>query len=612
MHLISPNGFPISRRTPPVAAPSRGATANPFRPLPESSLAVRPNQADFLFGAFPFASIKVPPAKGLSGPVGALRLAQNGRAVNERLARSPLPLISGIDDTPDFAKIRVEFLNSFRGRLQTLRQEVTSLRTAAGFNTRTAATRPTGAVQVDPGAATPLGQTTLLPRQLAQGQVLASDVLSTTALGLSGRFRINGVGVTVAAGDSIFQIRDKINLGEDVNGNAILDGTEDLNLNGVADVIQVNGRGKGPGVFIIEDANGNGSLDPAEDVNGNERLDGGIAETRVAAAVEGGRLLLTSLTGGASAIDLQDKDGVLLKLGFFELNAKGLPIQKEVQLDLNPAPPVNLNTLSQKAELTVSGVVQTSDGNVFSNAIPDAKVTLNKVSTRTVTAQVSFDASSAVSRIQSIFNAYNNVLTTLNSALTDNGLLAEDLETQTVRNGLISESQARLKTAEKRNKNVEELFPFRLNPRTTGLSSVNTEKFDLRDPFLAGSANSFFQGPAPPVKAAGNLLFQRLSQVGIRTLQDDTVAVDAKQLKRALETNAAEVTDLFFNDRTGILALLEPQLDSLLRENLGRLDLKIDRLQDLAELPSEAGETFRRVVENRVLEASFRNLITIA
>jgi hypothetical protein len=76
-----------------------------------------------------------------------------------------------------------------------------------------------------------------------------------------------GDGVFIAANSSILNAGQ---LGEDVNGNGVLD-TEDLNRNGVLDGPEdVNGNGI---LDLSEDANGNGVLDTGEDANGNGRLD---------------------------------------------------------------------------------------------------------------------------------------------------------------------------------------------------------------------------------------------------------------------------------------------------------------------------------------------------
>ena len=57
---------------------------------------------------------------------------------------------------------------------------------------------------------------------------------------------------------------------------------------------------------------------------------------------------------------------------------------------------------------------------------------------------------------------------------------------------------------------------------------------------------------------------------------------------------------------------LETQLESLLNEDVGRLDLKSARLEALSELDTGTQESFQRAFEKLLLETSTRNLIAIA
>ncbi len=82
----------------------------------------------------------------------------------------------------------------------------------------------------------------------------------------------------------------------------------------------------------------------------------------------------------------------------------------------------------------------------------------------------------------------------------------------------------------------------------------------------------------------GSELFKKLSSVGIKTESDDTIRVDVPALTQALESQPYAVLDLFNDAETGILARLQAQLESLLNEDPGRLDLKSARLEALSEL----------------------------
>jgi len=136
-----------------------------------------------------------------------------------------------------------------------------------------------------------------------------------------------------------------------------LDGVEDINNNGTLDVISFSASEFGGGLYLTEDRNGNGELDPDEDTIDNDRLDGGTIESGVRASVVNNRLVLSSLAGGSTKIDLRDDDNILLQLGFFELNLKGLPIQKEFQFDADQLlvkfPSINLNVTPRPALVEV-------------------------------------------------------------------------------------------------------------------------------------------------------------------------------------------------------------------------------------------------------------------
>ena len=110
----------------------------------------------------------------------------------------------------------------------------------------------------------------------------------------------------------------------------------------------------------------------------------------------------------------------------------------------------------------------------------------------------------------------------------------------------------------------------------------------------------------------GNELFKKLSSIGIKTESDDTISVGVPALTLALESQSEDVLKLFNDAETGILPRLQAQLESLLAEDVGRLDLKSARLEALSELDTGTEESFQRAFEKLLLEASIRNLIAIA
>ena len=150
--------------------------------------------------------------------------------------------------------------------------------------------------------------------QLARKAELASNVFDPSAqLNLSGSFSVNGIEVPVASTDSLINIINKINFGEDFNQNGSLDLSEDVNGNGTLEILQLTNSEFGSGVFIKEDVNDNGEIEGSEDKNSNDRLDGGTPDHNVLALLRDNRLVLVSLTGGNNTIDLKDDDLVLFE-----------------------------------------------------------------------------------------------------------------------------------------------------------------------------------------------------------------------------------------------------------------------------------------------------------
>ena len=143
-----------------------------------------------------------------------------------------------------------------------------------------------------------------------------------------------------------------------------MDFSEDVNRNGVLEILKVSNSEFGSGVYIKEDVNGNGEIDPTEDSNGNKRLDGGTFDNNVLALVRDNRLVLVSLAGGSNTIDISEDNNVLLDLGFFEIDGSGRKVQKEIQLnDLER--PENLVVQPQTALAEVDGDLFSSDSNIL-------------------------------------------------------------------------------------------------------------------------------------------------------------------------------------------------------------------------------------------------------
>lgn len=550
----------------------------------------------------------------LGNAVAGLRLKDSIGFLGEKFKTPSLPSSENLGRKRGSSSLKVETLDGIRNSLQELGFAVSILRRPGVLNVRSARSSRPEIVEAAATSESSLGKFFVRPQRVAAGNVLVSNAQTSafTPLGLSGGFIINGVRVVVENLDSLFDIKNKINFGEDLNHNQILDPAEDFNGNNVAEILSVDPSESGPGVFVIEDVNGNGILDAAEDVNNNQRLDGGILETKVSASISKNRLVLTSLTGGASSIDLLDDNDILLNLGFLELNLKGFPVRRERQLDVSVIPARDLNQIRQKAQIEVDGQTFTANTNIFDRAIQGTRLNLKKASNLEARIEVFTDTGEAADQIEDLFDRFNKAIGKINAALADSALFARDPKIQRIRNALVVDPQRRIKKIQKENRDLARVQIGRENQNILGLKVLNVEKNIVQEVAVTRIVQSIKSRTGLTFKNTGGDILRRLISIGIQTREDDTIEVDPTRLKRALAINFETVSDVLNNPETGLLSQLDRRLSRILAEGLGDIDLKRGELEIQAGVLSASAEQFKFSAQNETFRDSIQNLIGVA
>ena len=581
----------------------------------------RPRTNDLVFQSLNIAGRRVPVFEG-GGPLAGFRLGNAVNVITEKSEKNKFSIVDNIERNSRFSDLKVERLNSLRASLQTLRTTVNVFRNNGAFNLNAADSSREDLVKIQAGKTSPTGRFTVAPTRKMVSSVLASDEQSTPieAIGLSGNFYVNGFKISVEATDSVFELRDKINRGEDTNNNGNLDGIEDINNNGALDVISFSASEFGKGFYLTEDRNGNGKLDPDEDTIDNDRLDGGTIESRVKASVVNNRLILSSLAGGSTKIDLRDEDNILLQLGFFELNLKGLPIQKELQFDADQLlvrfPSINLNVTPGSALVEVDRSFSKpetieSDFNEFTNISEGATITALEVSASKSNIQVFFDATNAIDQIKTFIGQFNDSLRQINDVLSQSKEFSKDKDMQNMRNDLTVQPQEKIRIIEKRNEDIDIFRVTSENLQEIGFGVVNTKKKTVQE-LPTSIALEDILGESTPLLNTTKDVATRLNSAGIRTSNDNTFVVDEPRLKKALEVNAEETLKIFTDEEAGILPLLSKKLENLLRENLGDLDQKINQVVIQTKTPSLPLEKLHKFTEVSRLNQTVKNLIAVA
>ena len=569
---------------------------------------------DILFNSVFINTRKVPNLEA-TGPLAAFRVNDAIALLSRRFDSRKIPILEDMGKKERFTLLKLRQLDDLSTSLKTLGQTVTELFSVDALNPKSSSSTRSKRVQAFVGKDAPLDSFRISPVRLSKGAILASDEQSTPlgTLGLTGSFFINGVKITVESSDTLIDLKNKINFGEDHNRNGVLDKTEDVNNNGTLDIIQTANSEFVPAIFITEDLDGDGELDPDEDVNDNGRLDGGVAETKVLALIKDNRLVLVGLAGGRDRIDLLDSDEVLLNLGFFELNFKGFPVQKEFQFDSEDQDlAVNLIQQPQTAKIEIDGKPVFSDTNVFSGVIEDTDLVIKKASEKAAQINIFIDTETFFTQIKTLFDQFNNSISKINNLLGISRTFAQDGDIQDIRNDLTFKPQERARGLAKRNEDIDALRGRPGNPFATGIKVVNPEKNNPQEVAITSAVQAVKSGITRAFQSQNENLLRRLGSIGIRTLADNTFLLDEREFRRGLNSNTTEIFDLFTNPETGILPNLAERLSIILRDDLGELAIEKNEIVVQSSSPRIQAENFRKLTENNNLGNTIQTLIAVA
>ena len=569
---------------------------------------------DILFNSVFINTRKVPNLEA-TGPLAAFRVNDAIALLSRRFDSRKIPILEDLGKKERFTLLKLRQLDDLSTSLKTLGQTVTELFSVDALNPKSSSSTRSKRVQAFVGKDAPLDSFRISPVRLSKGAILASDEQSTPlgTLGLTGSFFINGVKITVESSDTLIDLKNKINFGEDHNRNGVLDKTEDVNNNGTLDIIQTANSEFVPAIFITEDLDGDGELDPDEDINDNDQLDGGVAETKVLALIKDNRLVLVGLAGGRDRIDLLDSDEVLLNLGFFELNFKGFPVQKEFQFDSEDQDlAVNLIQQPQTAKIEIDGKPVFSDTNVFSGVIEDTDLVIKKASEKAAQINIFIDTETFFTQIKTLFDQFNYSISKINNLLGISRTFAQDGDIQDIRNDLTFKPQERARGLAKRNEDIDALRGRPGNPFATGIKVVNPEKNNPQEVAITSAVQAVKSGITRAFQSQNENLLRRLGSIGIRTLADNTFLLDEREFRRGLNSNTTEIFDLFTNPETGILPNLAERLSIILRDDLGELAIEKNEIVVQSSSPRIQAENFRKLTENNNLGNTTQTLIAVA
>lgn len=515
------------------------------------------------------------------GLASAIKVQQNMNSINQLettkgVTFQPARMEMIINNNLDLFTQQSKIYDRLREKLNNLLENVNNLTSEKTYTFTRATSSSASAATAEALKQMEEADYEITVNRTATAQQVMSDQLNKnrdTAMGLSGTFVLNGETITLEATDTLIDLAEKINYGEDINFNGVLDPSEDTNTNGLLD--------------SGEDLNNNGILDPTEDVNSNGQMDGGTANHRVKAIILNEKLILTALDTNRE-MQFSDPDDILKSLGIIELNAADQVL--EVKNELVAAAP---------AVFSVDGTEYTRDTNTVSDAIDGLELTLISESTDAATISVGGDTETVHDAITSFIEVYNEAMTFMNDQLKQDGLMRNEVRFGQIRTRIDRSLTDPVNISNSNSVHYQGLTTL-ADIGSIGINEVDTSTYGTNEAALnsllrimarelsqeidytTGKTKRTVSGTLNARNVDGiPSIINSLDQLGIVSRDQGTLELDESRLEEVLEGNPEIVKAVMIqsaNGNEGAAIRLESNLESLLKPISGGLSIYQDTI----------------------------------
>ncbi len=488
------------------------------------------------------------------------------------------------------------FLDSLRQDLTDLKQKTTALASLNNYITTQATTYNRNRIEVTPSINSQAGNYQVSVSSLARSFELRSNTFdsSTRALNLEGSFSVNGTVIDVVKTDSLSSIMQKINLGEDLNGNGVIDRSQDLNGNGTLDSYIVSGGASQGSVYIQEDNIGKGFAG-YEDTNGNNLLDGGTKEHGVLATITSNQLILKyknnteakgivlsedipSLsritladTGSSSATLASSSAGLLTFLGF-TVSIEGTHQSSSYAYDFRN------KTERSDANFTVNGTAYTRTTNTITDVIPDATLKLKETTPGSADpVQIHSSVKKAVTLVKDFVGSFNKVMEKMNDAILatpdNSGIMRNNPKLHRIHKAV---TESVLGGAFPDNNLIEQLTGLGITPNkgSNGINILAAQNIadTLQRTSPSKEVNYVVNNPSGKnISTGSGSTFSALKAPAVGKVSDFTLSFDETTFIQKLSTDPQKVFNLFNAEGNGIAPLLTKTLNTTLDEKNGTI-----------------------------------------
>ncbi|HNT36427.1 MAG TPA: flagellar filament capping protein FliD, partial [bacterium] len=419
-------------------------------------------------------------------------------------------------------------LQSAFGRLNNLLRQTLESKSLLGLSARSSEQ----AIRMSVNAGSKTGTTVFQLQSTAQTYRISSDVFGDpdSPLDFTGALSIGGVRVTISPSDTLNSLAASLNQTEDVNGNSLLEDSEDRNRNGL--------------------------------------LDFGNQNSGVSAWVEDGRLFLESITAGSSPFSINSENGVAESLGLLKVVPNNTTHYKNI---------VHRGT---DAVIAHEGQIYVGDGNRFTNLPNTISLEINpqtlpfapsEANPLAFTATVSASPENSARAIREFVSTYNKVMAEFNDAVMYPGVLDSDVLLFTLRADMLEALNRKQAPNFSNDTPLQQIADMGIEMRSSQrLRIPQLALIQMRNRRMAGVD----QKSAEAVDSVPGFL-KSLQQIGVVDRTDGLLEIDETTLHKALVENREQVYSLLASEDQGVLEAFRRLVAEASSQKSGRVNNQI-------------------------------------
>ena len=221
-----------------------------------------------------------------------------------------------------------------------------------------------------------------------------------------------------------------------------------------------------------------------------------------------------------------------------------------------------MNKEPQKAIVSKNDIKYEKNTNTISDIISDTTINLKKSSSSGITVTISSDITKALNNIKDFVESFNKALRFINEQISSDKMLNKDEKVQNIRNNIVHNAN-------------DEIIS---NDGTNHISQIGIEKnkSERRNINQLSLTNLLSNLKEQFASKGGNSIYSNLDEIGITSIENDTLNINEDRLKESLKNNTNDVYKILSGAADSITSRIGKQMESALNPKTGTIRFRKD------------------------------------